>query len=67
MLHKKCEYSRNIEYTSTPCAPPLANTSRGRVGRGGNASFLTFRLDHHDRQTDGLTDGPTDQRTDKAS
>ena len=35
-----------------------ANTSRGRVGRGGNARFPTFRLDHH---------GPTHQRTDKAS
>ena len=35
-----------------------ANTSRGRVGRGGNARFHTFKLDHH---------GPTDRRTDKAS
>ena len=32
-----------------------ANTSWGRVGRGGNARFYTFQLDHH---------GPTDQRTD---
>ena len=33
-----------------------ANTSCGRVGRGGNARFHTFQLDHHD----GLTDRPTD-------
>ena len=39
-----------------------ANTSRGRVGRGGNARFPTFRLER-----DGPTDGPTDRRTDKAS
>ena len=36
-----------------------ANTSRGRVGRGGNARFHTFQLDHY-----GWTNGPTDQRTD---
>ena len=40
-----------------------ANTSRGQVGRGGNAGFSTFRL--------VLTNGPTDRRmdgrTDKAS
>ena len=35
-----------------------ANTSRGRVSRGGNACFLTFRLDHH---------GPTNQPTDGQS
>ena len=35
-----------------------ANTSRGRVGRGGNACFPTFRL---------VRDGPTNRRTDKAS
>ena len=35
-----------------------ANTSRGRVGRGGNARFCTFELDHYQR---------TDGRTDKAS
>ena len=29
-------------------------TSYGRVGRGGNARFLTFRLDHYGR-TDGRT------------
>ena len=33
-------------YTATSC---------GRVGRGGNARFPTFRLDHY-----GPTDGPTD-------
>ena len=43
-----------------------ANTSCGRVGRGGNARFHTFQLDHHgptNRPTDQLTNG----RTDKAS
>ena len=39
-----------------------ANTSRGRVGRGRNACFPTFQLDHH-----GPTNQPTDQRTAKAS
>ena len=34
-----------------------ANTSRGRVGRGGNARFHTFRLVFTDRPTDGRTDG----------
>ena len=33
-----------------------ANTSRWRVGRGGNARFHTFKLDHHG-PTDGRTDG----------
>ncbi|MEE3023623.1 MAG: hypothetical protein VX367_13625 [SAR324 cluster bacterium] len=37
-------------YTATSC---------GRVGRGGNARFHTFQLDHH-----GPTDQPTDQPTD---
>ena len=37
-----------------------ANTSRERVGRGGNAIFLTFRLDHHDQRTNGRTDQRTD-------
>ena len=40
-----------------------ANTSCGRMGRGGNTRFHTFQLDHHD----GPTNGPTDRRTDKAS
>ena len=47
-----------------------ANTSCGRVGRGGNARFHTLQLDHHgrtNRPTDGRTDEPTDGRTDKAS
>ena len=43
-----------------------ANTSRGRVGRGGNARFHTFKLDHHG-PTNQPTDRPTDRRTDKAS
>ena len=41
----------------------MANTSRGRVGRGENARFHTFQLDHHDGRTNGRTNG----RTDKAS
>ena len=36
--------------------------SCGQVGRGGNARFPTFRLDHY-----GPTDGQTDGRTDKVS
>ena len=32
------------------------------MGRGGNARFHTFQLDHH-----GSIDGRMDQRTDKAS
>ena len=44
----------------------MANTSRGWVGRGGNARFRTFKLDHHgptDGWTDQRTNGPTDRRT----
>ena len=40
-----------------------AHTSCGRVGRGGNVRFPTFRL----VSTDGPTDGPKDGWTDKAS
>ena len=40
-----------------------ANTSCGQVGRGGNESFHTFQLDHHDGQTEGRTDGRMDGRT----
>ena len=32
------------------------HTSCGRVGRGGNARFYTFRLVHTDGRTDGWTD-----------
>ena len=39
-----------------------ANTSRGWVGRGGNARFHTFKLDHHG-PTNQPTDWPTDRRT----
>ena len=39
-----------------------AAISCGRVGRGGNARFPTFRLDGY-----GRTDQRTDGRTDKAS
>ena len=35
-----------------------ANTSCGRVGRGGNARFHTFQLDHHGRK-DQRTNGRT--------
>ena len=51
-----------------------ANTSRGRVGRGGNACFPTFRLERDgptdqptNQPTNQPTDGRTDGRTDKAS
>ena len=60
LYHKKLEKKdgRQIRnkagYTATSC---------GRVGRGGNAHFHTFRL----VLTDGPTDEPTDGRTDKAS
>ena len=37
-----------------------ANTSRRRVGRGGNACFPTFQLER-----DGPTDRPTDQPTER--
>ena len=43
-----------------------ANIGCGLVGRGGNARFYTFQVDHHGRTngpTDQRTDGPTDQRT----
>ena len=33
-----------------------ADTSCGRVGRGGNVRFHTFQLDYHDRRTDIATD-----------
>ena len=39
-------------YTATSC---------GRVGRGGNARFLTFRLVSTDRPTDRPMDGWTDR------
>ena len=45
--------SNKAGYTATSC---------GRVGRGGNVRFPTFRLDRYG-PTDGLTDGPTDGRT----
>ena len=40
-----------------------ANTSRGRVGRGGNACFPTFRLER-DGPTNQPTNRPTNRRTD---
>ena len=41
-------------YTATSC---------GRVGRGGNARFPTFQLDHLYGPTNRPTDQPTDGRT----
>ena len=43
-------------YTATSC---------GRVGRGGNTHFHTFRLVFTDQPTDRPTDGRTDRRTDE--
>ena len=43
-----------------------ANTSRGRVGRGGNACFPTFRLER-DGPTNQPTNQPTNGRTDGQS
>ena len=45
-------------YTATSC---------GRVGRGGNARFPTFRLDHLYGPTNQPTNQPTDGRTDGQS
>ena len=52
-------YRNNAGYT--------ANTSRGRVGRGGNAHFRTLNSITTDQPTDRPTDRPTDGWTDKAS
>ena len=41
----------------------MANTSCGRLGRGGNVRFHTYQLVFTDR----LTDQPTNGWTDKAS
>ena len=41
--------------------------SCGRVGRGGYACFLTFRLVLTDGPTEGWTNGPMDQQTDGQS
>ena len=53
----------SLGYLSPGCAINkagyTANTSRGRVGRGGNARFPTFRPVLTDRQTDGQTNGWT--------
>ena len=51
---KRISRKRNkTGYTATSC---------GRVGKGRNAHFPTFRLDGY-----GRTDGQTDRRTDQAS
>ena len=59
---EKCNTKENkAGYTATSC---------GRVGKGGNARFPSFQLDHYgptDRRTDGRNDEPMDGRTDKAS
>ena len=47
------DYGNKAGYTAISC---------GRVGRGGNARFPTFRLDGYgptDRRTDRRTDGRT--------
>ena len=48
---KKTEKRNKAGYTAISC---------GRVGRGGNARFHTFRLMLTDGPTDGRTDGGTD-------
>ena len=50
---ERTERKNKSGYTATSC---------GRVGRGGNARFPTFRLDHY-----GRTDRRTDRWTDKDS
>ena len=58
-LEERCK-GRNAPQPRSPCSKQenkagyTANTSCGRVGRGGNARCHTFQLDHH---------GPTDGRT----
>ena len=53
-----CEKNEKMK-TKNNKAGYTANTSCGRVGRGGNARFHTFRLVFTDRPTDGPTDGRT--------
>ena len=61
LIQKQSQESTHLE-ERTNTAAYTANISRGWVGRGGNARFHTFKLEHH---------GPMDQRTngrmDKAS
>ena len=54
IFHHTVRRINKAGYTATSC---------GRVGRGGNARFHTFRL----VLTEGPTDRPTDQRTDGQS
>ena len=55
------EMIRNLELIVTrPDTRPI-DTSCGRVGRGGNACFHNFQLDHHG-PTKGRTSGRRDQR-----
>ena len=61
--HEKLKVSRFVNNK----AGYTANTSCGRVGRGGNAQFHTFRLVFMDRPTEGPTNGRTDGRTDGQS
>ena len=58
--------TRNKETNTENKAGYTANTSRGRMGRGGNACFPTFRLER-DGPTDQPTNQPTDGRTDGQS
>ena len=52
----------NIKLEEKNKAEYMATTSCGRVGRGGNAHFHTFRLVFMDRPTDRPTDRWTDGR-----
>ena len=64
--HLKEENKLFLSYEYQNKAGYTANTSCGRVGRGGNARFNTFQLDHHgptNQRTNGRTDGRTDGRT----
>ena len=56
-LNKHNLVKNKAGYTATSC---------GRVGRGGNARFHSFELDHY-RRTDQRTDRRTDGRTDGQS
>ena len=74
MLHKKCKYSKNIEYISTPCAPPLVclTKKQGRIhgnpvadGWAGALMRKPLGIQKCDGRTDGPTDQPTDRPTDR--
>ena len=54
MVLSSCPSTESLTETDTNMAGYTANTSRGRVSRGGNASYRTFYLYHYQR-TDGRT------------